>query len=387
MMGIVFALYGTDIAGGTRAVFEVANRLSDRGYNVRVVALGGDHSWFNVKVPVHYVEAPMFIRLARPLIRMYRLLKCRTIKVSVVDYFDVDRFARLLGFRANLVRALVEGLNGFRADVAIATWYPTALSVWLSNASKKFYFVQDFPELVHEADGEYGLRLFELTLLLPFHFLANSTYTKNLILSYNKNAKVTVTGVGVDTNIFYPRHTKVVDSQGKPVIMAIIRGAKFKGGDIALKALNIINREVPIHAILVSEGNAVKKLFEEVKPEFTYTIFKHVDDETLAKLYSSADVFIFTSYKEGFGLPPLEAMACGTPVVITDCGGIRDYAVDGYNALIVPPGDPKAVADATLKMLRDDKLRERLIEHGIETAKQWTWDKVVDKFEQAIREQ
>jgi glycosyltransferase involved in cell wall biosynthesis len=79
-------------------------------------------------------------------------------------------------------------------------------------------------------------------------------------------------------------------------------------------------------------------------------------------------------------------MACGVPVVTTDCGGIRDYAVDGYNALIVPPGDPKAVADAVLKILKNDKLREKLIEHGIETAKQWTWDKVVDKFEQAIKE-
>ena len=89
---------------------------------------------------------------------------------------------------------------------------------------------------------------------------------------------------------------------------------------------------------------------------------------------------------ESFGLPPLEAMACGVPVVTTDCGGIRDYAVDGYNALIVPPGDPEAVADAVLKILRDDKFRERLVEHGIETAKQRSWDKVVDKFERAIRE-
>jgi len=386
MMGIVFALYGTDVAGGTRAVFEVANRLSDRGYNVRIVALGGSHSWFNVKVPVHYIKAPMFIRLAKPLIRMYKLLKYKTTRVSVADYFDVDGFARLLGFRADLVRALVEELNGFRADVAIATWYPTALSVWLSNANKKLYFVQDSPELVREVDGEYGLRLIKLTFLLPFHFLANSAYTKNFILSYNKDAKVTVTGVGVDTNIFHPRHTKVVDPRGRPTITAIIRRARLKGGDIALKALNIVNKEIPIHAILVSEGNAVEQFFRKAKPEFTYTLFKDVNYKTIAKLYSSADAFIFTSYMESFGLPPLEAMACGVPVVTTDCGGIRDYAVDGYNALIVPPGDPEAVADAVLKILRDDKLRERLVEHGIETAKQWTWDKVVDKFEQAIRE-
>ncbi|MGC8949527.1 MAG: glycosyltransferase, partial [Thermoprotei archaeon] len=108
-------------------------------------------------------------------------------------------------------------------------------------------------------------------------------------------------------------------------------------------------------------------------------------DEFLAKLYSSSDIFIFTSYKESFGLPPLEAMACGTAVVTTDCGGFRDYAVDGYNSLIVPPGDPKAVADAVIKILRDSKLRERLVEGGLETAKRWTWDKVVNVFEKAIR--
>jgi glycosyltransferase involved in cell wall biosynthesis len=124
----------------------------------------------------------------------------------------------------------------------------------------------------------------------------------------------------------------------------------------------------------------------EVKPEFRYTIFSNVDDETLAKLYSSSDVFIFTSYKEGFGLPPLEAMASGTAVVTTDCGGIRDYAVDGYNSLIVPPGDPAAIAEAVIKILNDQRLREVLIQNGLETAKQWTWDKVTDKFEEAIRD-
>jgi glycosyltransferase involved in cell wall biosynthesis len=60
--------------------------------------------------------------------------------------------------------------------------------------------------------------------------------------------------------------------------------------------------------------------------------------------------------------------------------------IDGYNALLVRPGDPDAVAEAVLKILKDDKLREKLIEHGIQTAKQWTWDKVVDRFEWAIKE-
>ncbi|MGC8543624.1 MAG: glycosyltransferase family 4 protein, partial [Vulcanisaeta sp.] len=232
---------------------------------------------------------------------------------------------------------------------------------------------------------DYGLRLFDITLRLPFTFIANSSHTKELILGRNPSARVYVSGVGVDTNVFRPRRERVIDSGGKPIVMAIIRGARFKGDDVAIKALNIINREVPIHAVLISGGNAVERIFREVKPEFDHTVFRGVSDDLMARLYSSSDVFIFTSYKESFGLPPLEAMASGTAVITTDCGGDRDYAVNGYNSLVVPPGDPSAVANATIRVLKDGKLKERLVEGGLETAKKWTWDKVVDVFERAIK--
>ena len=282
---------------------------------------------------------------------------------------------------------MAEAIIEHGVDVAIATWYPTALSVWLSNVSKPLYFMQDFHELVQEADGIYGLRPFEITLRLPFHFLANSTYTRDIILSYNKEARVTVIGVGVDLNTFYPRRSRVIDSNGKPIVMAIIRDQKYKGGDVAIRALNLVNKKQSIHAVLVGGRGTIDKLFKEVRPEFRYTIFSNVDDETLAKLYSSSDVFIFTSYREGFGLPPLEAMASGTAVVTTDCGGVRDYAVDGYNSLVTQSGDPSAIANAVIKILNNQRLRDSLIQGGLETAKQWTWDKVVDKFEKAIKEE
>jgi glycosyltransferase involved in cell wall biosynthesis len=65
-------------------------------------------------------------------------------------------------------------------------------------------------------------------------------------------------------------------------------------------------------------------------------------------------------------------MASGTAVVTTDCGGTRDYAINGYNSLITPPGDPSAIADAVIKVLNDQRLRDSLIQGGLETAKQWT---------------
>jgi glycosyltransferase involved in cell wall biosynthesis len=244
--------------------------------------------------------------------------------------------------------------------------------------------MQDFPELVREVDGAYGLRLFDAALRLPFTFVANSSYTRDLVLSRNAGAKVYVSGVGVDTNVFYPRRGRIIDSGGKPVVMVIVRKAKFKGGNVAIRALNIVNRRVPVHAVLVSEGDAVKRVFREVKPEFAYTVYSGVSDDFLAKLYSSSDVFLFTSYRESFGLPPLEARACGTAVVTTDCGGNRDYAVDGYNALVVPPGDPEAAAHAVIRVLSDDELREGARRQGLETAKRWTWERVVEVFDRAL---
>ena len=385
IMKLAFAMYDLGFGGGNRAIIEVANRLHDRGYDVNIVSLSRNKFWPNVKVPVINVKVPVIPAPIRMAVKLYRLLKYFSLK-GIESYGDIIALATRLGIRVDIISPLAEAIMGLDPDVAIATWYLTAFSVWMSSVNTPLFFMQDFKEYVEETEGINGLKRFEAALKLPFSFLTNSTFTKDLVLSYNKNAKVTIVGVGVDLSIFHPRiGDRLVVSQGKPIVMTIIRRLKYKGGDIALRALNLINKEQPIHAVLVGEGSALDKYLKEVKPEFTYTKFTYVDDETLAKLYSSSDVFIFTSYREGFGLPPLEAMASGTAVVTTDCGGNRDYAIDGYNSFVVPPGDPVAVTKAVLHILRDSKLRERLIEGGLETAKKWTWDKVVDKFEKVLK--
>jgi glycosyltransferase involved in cell wall biosynthesis len=105
------------------------------------------------------------------------------------------------------------------------------------------------------------------------------------------------------------------------------------------------------------------------------------DDEKLADLYSSCDVFLFSSWFEGFGIPPLEAMACGLPVVTTACGGVNDFAKDGVNALIVPPRNPKVAAEAVLRLLSNNTLAEHIKKEGLKTVNHFTWSKAIDKME------
>jgi len=102
----------------------------------------------------------------------------------------------------------------------------------------------------------------------------------------------------------------------------------------------------------------------------------------LAPLYREADVLVFPSrWEEPFGLTPLEAMACGTPVVATCLGGSAEYLHDRRNCLCVPAEDPAALADAVTELSADPALRARLIGAGRRTAAQLTTEALADSFE------
>src|SRR5947199_3382744 len=82
--------------------------------------------------------------------------------------------------------------------------------------------------------------------------------------------------------------------------------------------------------------------------------------DALPMYYSAADVFVTTPWYEPFGITPLEAMACGTPVVGSNVGGIKYSVVDGETGFLVPARDPRAIAHKTADILRDDHLRARM---------------------------
>lgn len=104
------------------------------------------------------------------------------------------------------------------------------------------------------------------------------------------------------------------------------------------------------------------------------TIFlKGLPDYYLPMLYCSADLFVFPSLCEGFGLPPLEAMACGTPVVTSNRSSLPE--VVGNAGIMVDPCNTDALADAMLRVLRDPDLRNEMLEKGLERASQFTWEK------------
>ena len=102
-------------------------------------------------------------------------------------------------------------------------------------------------------------------------------------------------------------------------------------------------------------------------------VIGYVDRARLRELYRHARAFVYPSRYEGFGIPPLEAMACGAPVIATRTGAIPEYA-DGA-ALLVDPGDRAALRDALTRMLTNKSLRSELRVRGAERARVYTWDR------------
>lgn len=112
---------------------------------------------------------------------------------------------------------------------------------------------------------------------------------------------------------------------------------------------------------------------------------KDLEQDALGAEYDSAKLFVVGSWFEGFCQPGLEALACGTPLVTTDNGGCREYALDGETALVVPPRDVDAMADAMARLLDDETLSKELSANGLELVEQdFDWERRTDDFAEIL---
>jgi glycosyltransferase involved in cell wall biosynthesis len=124
------------------------------------------------------------------------------------------------------------------------------------------------------------------------------------------------------------------------------------------------------------DSNA-RAVLESLTPAIRTSIeFGACDDASLPSMYRRAAAFVFPSRFEGFGLPPLEALACGTPVITTRCGAIPEAV--GGNACFVDPDSPGEFADAIVRILTDHEYRAGLVNRGLQYAAKMNWKHVAD---------
>lgn len=129
--------------------------------------------------------------------------------------------------------------------------------------------------------------------------------------------------------------------------------------------------------------DSIFQLVKEFHLENQVIFTGYVDESDAAPLLCGARMFVFPSLYEGFGIPPLEAMACGTPVIVSDCASLPEVVGDA--GLLVPPMDIEKLAESMNRLLKDDQLHTALREAGLKRAGQFTWKASAKKLVQIYR--
>jgi glycosyltransferase involved in cell wall biosynthesis len=323
-MKITFVLPSVKLGGGVRVVFEHANRLQERGHDVSIVYSILPLGLSVKKHKTHYLFRGISTFI-KNITRKNRVewfdLKCRLIKAPILFESYIPP-----------------------ADIIVATWWKTAYYVhrYSRKRGEKFYLIQHY-----EIWGGPKNKV-EKTYKLGFHNIVISSWLKNIIEGLGAKVEAIIPD-GVDLNKFYPE--KVERNEDQIRILTPYRLAEWKGVNDALKVYEIVKARGYKNVKLVMFGESPNKSELPHDVEFHLT----PSDEELRKIYNSCDIFLFTSLQEGFGLPPMEAMACKVPVVTTKVGAVPDYTIPGRTALVSPPGDIESLANNVIELIENEK--------------------------------
>lgn len=351
-MRVTFLLSSLRLSGGVIAVVEYANRLAARGHSPTLVAPAGTtDSSMAAEIGAGVAVRESALGLARG------------------GFLHNGRLAW------SLARATPA------SDVIVSTHTPTTASAWMTRRllgrGPAVWLYMDYPAMFAARPLEGWL----LRNAMHWHDMA-MTISRPLAeeLTPKTTKPVHYVGLGMAhrdllTPIPFAERTRTAER----TILYLGDSRPRKGLADLLAACEIVRQDgIPLRLVIASK--------EDFAPQTTLPFEFHLRPSyaDLARLYQTCDLFVSASWAEGLGWPPLEAMACATPVVLTDSGGSRDYARDGINALVTPPQDPAALANAMRRVLEDDALAQRLSDNGPTTAARYDWAVVVDRLEQCL---
>jgi L-malate glycosyltransferase len=220
----------------------------------------------------------------------------------------------------------------------------------------------------------------------------NSSFTRSQVLRFSPPAlSVSIIPMGMDDTRILGIKTNCISKNQKHSILFVGRMIEWKGISILIQAIELVIPSIAdVKLILIGDGpdlDKFKKQVQSLELDKVIQFRGKLSDSDLNIEYERSDLFILPSITqknivmEGLGVVLLEAMASGIPVIGSNTGGIPDIIEDGVNGLLVPPGDPKALALAIIRIFNDSYLAERFRDAGLRTVKErFSWDRIADQF-------
>ncbi len=262
-------------------------------------------------------------------------------------------------------------------DVIVAGWIQQVLELKGAKA-KVVYWEQGHEWLFGDVRNSQQIdlirRQMETYYTSGVDVMSVSRFVERVLMA-RYNLQTTVIPNGIDTTLYCPPAQR---NEEEPVTVLLIGNPtlSFKNFPTAINVLQILWERGYKFQV-----NWVSQVRPETNVGFPLKIIVHPSEEVLISYYQQADIFLYTSWYEGFGMPPLEAMACETAVVATKCGGIDDYAVHDFNSLLAEPEDEEKLIVHMESLLMNEERREYLAVNGRKTAVDYNYERVIPKLE------
>ena len=307
----------------------------------------------------------------------------------------ISRFAAEKGIQYDLIHSHY-WMSGVAANHLKKEWNVPVLQMFHTLGLMKNRIAQT-PE---EIEGDYRING-ERQVMAAVEKIVAATQAEAAQLEFLYGVaenKIVTIPPGVDTSRFYP----IPDDEAKEAIghndcprllLFVGRIEPLKGLDTLIRALaqvrcsGVLEKQCYSLAIIGGDPDAPA---EQMSAEMVrlQTLCKELDlddvvlflgkraQDTLPYYYSAADILIMPSYYESFGMVALEAMACGTPVIASQVGGLAFLVQDGVTGFVVPGGDVPALAKTLTKLIQQPELRAHLGRQAAEYAGWYSWDKI-----------
>ncbi len=364
---VTFILPFVNITGGIKILFEHANRLAARGHRVSIIYPGVLFHGPNYEISNRSLVWQLF---GAPFRQLKYWFFVELLRQTEADWFPIDKRVQLKRTPDLSARFIPE------ADIVIATANETAdwVTTYPDQKGIKIFFCQDYE--VWARPEKYVDR----TLTFPMHLITIGSWQKKLFSEkFGREVEVVIPD-GVDTARFKPARATRTRKSDEPVrVLLSYHHLAYKGIPDGLAAIETV-RQAGHKIQIVMFG--VHPMREDMPKDIEY--HQNLLEDELPDLYRSCDILLWPTHREGFGLPPMEAMACGVPVVGTDAGAITDYCEDGKTGFITPIQRPDLLAEKLLLLVADPKLREKMGQAGAKAMLAWDWDRQTEKLEQYI---
>jgi glycosyltransferase involved in cell wall biosynthesis len=267
---------------------------------------------------------------------------------------------------------------------------PTHVQIFLKFHQKYIVTVHDIVPFISLDRCRIGRQLvyklfFQRTLKTADKIIAVSNSTKNDLINYFNipEEKIRVILLAADEKFKPLSNKEIKEAKQKynlnfPFILYVGTLEPRKNIPSLIKAFYKLKKKTLQYKLVITgkKGWKYKEIFETIdklnlQNDVVFT--GYVSDDDLPALYNAADLFVYPSIYEGFGLPPLEAMACGTPVITSNTSSLPEVVGDA--GIMIDPPDVDGLADAMHEVLTNEGLRANMIKKGLGRAKMFSWEK------------